>query len=130
MDQPKIQKPTEAELEILQILWENQPNSVRYVNDRLNTKREVGYTTTLKMMQNMLEKGMLSREIQEKIHLYRATESQANTQTLVIRNVVENVFGGSASSLVMRALGSGQATAEELNQIKELIDKIEKSENK
>jgi BlaI family transcriptional regulator, penicillinase repressor len=123
-----IVKPTESELEILQLLWEDNPVTVRFVNDKLNEKREVGYTTTLKTMQNMLDKGLLLREIVEKSHIYRPAIAQEITQEQVLRNVAEAAFGGSTSSLVMRALGSGATTTEDLERIKALIQEIEKTQ--
>jgi predicted transcriptional regulator len=118
-------KPTESELEILQLLWDNNPATVRKINDLLNEKREVGYTTTLKTMQNMLDKGLLHREIIEKSHFYSPAMSQEKTQEQVLRDVAEAAFGGSTSSLVMRALGSGATTVEDLEKIKALIKEIE-----
>jgi BlaI family transcriptional regulator, penicillinase repressor len=122
--------PTDAELEILQVLWEKYPETVRYVNDLLNSKRlpdekEIGYTTTLKLMQIMLDKGLLKREIVERSHIYSPAVSEEVTQTQVLRGVMESAFKGSATSLVMRALGSGDTTPEELEKIKAMIQSIE-----
>jgi BlaI family transcriptional regulator, penicillinase repressor len=122
--------PTDAELDILQVLWEKSPETVRFVNDELNKRRnpedkEIGYTTTLKIMQLMLDKSLLTREIVERSHIYKPSVSQEITQTQVIRGVVDNAFGGSASSLVMRALGSGATKPEDLEKIKALIQEIE-----
>jgi BlaI family transcriptional regulator, penicillinase repressor len=122
--------PTDAELDILQVLWEKSPETVRFVNDELNKRRnaddkEVGYTTTLKIMQLMLDKGLLTRDIVERSHIYKPAVSQEVTQNQVIREVVDTAFGGSASSLVMRALGSGKTKPEDLEKIKELIREIE-----
>jgi BlaI family transcriptional regulator, penicillinase repressor len=122
--------PTDAELDILQVLWEKSPETVRYINDELNKRRtatdkEIGYTTTLKIMQLMLDKGLLTREIVERSHIYKPSVSQEITQTQVLRGVVDTAFGGSASSLVMRALGSGATKPEDLKKIKALIQQIE-----
>jgi BlaI family transcriptional regulator, penicillinase repressor len=118
--------PTDSELEILQILWENGPSTVRFVNDTINIKREVGYTSTLKTMQLMLDKNMLSRDIQDRIHFYIAAIDEAHTQTHLLNEFVESTFRGSASNLMMRMLGSaGTTSPEELEKIKELIAQFE-----
>lgn len=127
--------PTDAELEILQVLWENSPQSVRYVNEKLNDKREpiqkeIGYTTTLKTMQLMLDKGLLQRNATERSHLYSPAIAQEITQNQVLTGVMNMAFGGSASSLVMRALGSGETSIEELAQIKNLIASMEQQQQK
>ena len=128
LEQP-LPAPTDAELEILQVLWAKSPESVRYVNETINRRRatgqQLGYTTTLKQMQVMLDKGLLSREIIDRNHLYSATQSREITQSQVVREIADLAFEGSASSLVLRALGSGQTTPEELEQIKALIRQIE-----
>jgi BlaI family transcriptional regulator, penicillinase repressor len=124
--------PTDAELDILQVLWQSGPQTVRYVNEFLNKKRspddkEIGYTTTLKFMQIMLDKGLLGREIIERSHIYKPSVSEEHTQAQVLRGVMDTAFRGSATSLVLRALGSGKTTPEELDKIKALIDEIEKN---
>ncbi|MDX1477664.1 MAG: BlaI/MecI/CopY family transcriptional regulator [Saprospiraceae bacterium] len=118
-------RPTEAELEILHILWEHGPASVRAVNERLNERREVGYTTTLKMMQIMLEKGMVERNTDSRSHIYVAVVRESDTQKQLLNRFLQSTFRGSASQLVMQLLGNHKATDEELAQIKELIRKIE-----
>ena len=121
----KFIKPTEAELEILHILWANGANSVRFVNEKLCENREVGYTTTLKMMQMMYDKGLLSRDDSTRSHVYEAIYKQEETQQKLLDQFVNTAFKGSAMQLVMQALGNHNATGEELEEIKALIKQIE-----
>ncbi|HOY04251.1 MAG TPA: BlaI/MecI/CopY family transcriptional regulator [Saprospiraceae bacterium] len=126
-----LPEPTKSELEILQVIWQNGPSSVRFVNDTLNEQlREVNYSSTLKLMQIMLDKGLLMREIDGKNHIYRPAEQQEITQARVIKGLATIAFGGSPASLALRALGSGDTSAEELEQIKLLIQQIENQQNK
>jgi BlaI family transcriptional regulator, penicillinase repressor len=119
--------PTASELEILQILWQNGAQTVRFVNDELNKLREVGYTTTLKFMQIMLDKGTLTREIIDRSHIYRPAVSEETTQAQLLRGFTDATFRGSSASLVMRALGNGTASAEDLAKIKAMIAEMEKN---
>lgn len=129
-----IVKPTDSELEILNILWENGPSTVRTVNDLLNEKRRsnpsakesAGYTTTLKLMQIMFEKGLVTRVEEGRTHAYSAVVQESDTQDLLIQQFVDNAFRGSTARLVMQALGNHEASSEELDEIKALIAKIEK----
>ena len=118
-------KPTDAELEVLQVLWEHGPSSVRFVNERLNEEREVGYTTTLKIMQIMVEKGLAKRDTTKRTHIYQANVQETATQNSLLKSFVNNTFRGSALKLIMQALGNHQASQEELDKIKALIKKIE-----
>lgn len=127
MSEKRIPKPTESELAILKVLWINGASSVRYVNEELNKKKETGYTTTLKFMQIMLEKGLVTRNTESRSHIYEAALSREATQLNLLDKFVDNVFGGSATNLVMQALGNHNASSEELDQIKALISKIEKN---
>lgn len=121
-----LPEPTKSELEILQVLWQNGPSTVRIVNEKLNDQlREVNYHSTLKLMQIMLDKGLLMRDIEGKNHVYRPAERQEVTQARVLRGLATIAFGGSAASLALRALGSGNTSPEELDEIKKLIQKIE-----
>jgi len=120
-----MNKPTESELEILQILWAHGECTVRFVNDKLNEQREVGYTTTLKMMQLMFEKGLLKRDVSERSHVYLANYTQATAQKTLLDRLTETVFGGSAMQIVMQALGNRKTSKAELQEIKKLIDQIE-----
>lgn len=118
-------KPTESELEILQVLWQHGPSTVRFVNDDLSKHREIGYTTTLKLLQLMLDKGLVLRDDATKTHVYRAAVRQEETQGLLLDRFVEATFGGSALKLVMQALGNRSTSREELDQIRTLLDEIE-----
>ncbi len=124
----QIPKPTEAELEILQVLWQYGPSTVRFINDKLSEQREVGYTTTLKLMQIMLEKGILVRNTDSKIHVYRAVVGESDTQQQLLDKFVESTFRGAAMKMVMQALGNHKTSPAELDEIKALIDKIEKEQ--
>lgn len=126
MSKNLLPKPTDSELEILQVLWDNGPSSVRHVNDQLSEKREIGYTTTLKLMQIMLDKGLVQRNTDNRTHIYSAAVGRDETQRNLLGKFVDNVFSGSAMSLVMQALGSHEASQDELDQIKSLIEKMEK----
>lgn len=121
-------KPTEAELEVLHILWQYGASSVRFVNEKLCENREVGYTTTLKMMQVMYDKGLLSRDDSTRSHIYTAIYQQEETQQHLLNQFVHATFKGSAMQLVMQALGNHTATESELAEIKALINQIEKNQ--
>ena len=127
-----MSKPTDSELEILHILWAEGPSTVRTVNDLLNEQRrhqapakEAGYTTTLKLMQIMYEKGLVDRSEEGRTHTYRALVGESDTQGLLLQQFVDNAFRGSTTRLVLQALGNHEASAEELDEIKALIAKIE-----
>jgi predicted transcriptional regulator len=120
--------PTESELAILQQLWSHGPATVREINERLNERSDkaTGYTTTLKLMQLMAEKGLVTRDESQRSHVYTAAVAQEKTQKSLLGKFLDNTFGGSRSELVLRALGDGEATADELAAIKRLIDQLEK----
>ena len=122
----KLIKPTEGELEILQILWQNGPSSVRIVHEILSRQRDTGYTTTLKLMQIMLEKGLVKRNAQSRSHIYAAVVREADVQSQLLQRFVDSAFRGSASQLVLQALGNHKASKKELQEIKALIERIEK----
>ena len=128
MNQKSIPKPTDSELEILQILWQYGPSSVRFVNDKLNEKREVEYTTTLKLMQIMAEKNIAVRNTESRTHIYDANISETDTQKALLKKFVDATFRGSAMSLVLQALGNHDASKEELDSIKALIKKMEEEQ--
>ncbi len=118
-------KPTVAELEILQILWKFNAETVRFVHEKLDKKKDTGYTTTLKIMQNMTAKGLLKRKLSGRSHIYSPAFSQHETRELLLNKFLESAFGGSASQLVMQLMGSNKTSSEELNQIRELIANYE-----
>ena len=119
-------KPSEAELEILQVLWEHQPCSVKLVHEQISRQRQVGYTTTLKQMQRMLDKGLVKRsEGQGKSHVYRAAESVDSIRGTLFDGLLTRVFGNSVSDLVLHALGSEKTSDEELDKIREFLDRME-----
>ncbi|MBU6343280.1 MAG: BlaI/MecI/CopY family transcriptional regulator [Bacteroidetes bacterium] len=121
-------KPTDSELEILHLLWELGPSTVRAVNDQLNTRREVGYTTTLKLLQIMHEKGLVSRSEAARTHVYTAIVDQSATQSALLQDFVDQTFRGSAMKMVLQALGDHEASASELDEIKALIAQIEQQQ--
>jgi predicted transcriptional regulator len=125
MSKRKAVRPTDGELEILRVLWETGPATVRQVNEALNKSRPTGYTTTLKLMQIMTEKGFLDRNESERTHVYRAAVTQEATQSRMVGELLDKVFEGSAEALVMKALSAKQVSAGELTRIRELIDKFE-----
>ena len=129
MSYTNIPKPTESELEILHVLWEHGPSSVRFVNDKLNEEREIGYTTTLKLMQIMADKGLAVRNTESRTHIYKAAVSEADTQKRLLQKFVDTAFRGSAVKLVMQALGNHQASPKELDEIKALIEKMESDDD-
>jgi len=118
-------RPTDAELSILRVLWERGPSTVRQVHDVLSANREFAYTTTLKLLQLMTEKGVAVREEAGRVHLYRAAVAQEETQRHLIRDLVDRAFGGSPSQLVMQALAAKPASAEELREIRRLLKEHE-----
>lgn len=122
--------PTDSELAILQVLWQNGAQTVRFVNETLNAQqpeKEIGYTTTLKFMQLMLDKGILTRDIIERSHIYSPAIPEEQMQERLLKGFVDAAFRGSASSLVLRALGNGSTTQADLEKIKALINEIEQN---
>lgn len=120
-------KPTESELEILQLLWENGSMTVRQVHDKLLAAQKVsGYTTSLKIMQIMFEKGLVSRERDGRSHIYTAVAEEKDTQRRLLSRFTDKVFKGSAMSLVMQALGNKKSSPEEIAEIRKMLDEIEK----
>lgn len=125
MTQHKNLKPTEKELEILQILWEKDAVSVKDVHEALGGEATNGYTTILKLLQIMHEKGLVTRQKSGKLHLYQAVPSLENTRQLILDKMISTVFQGSATQLVMSALGNKKSSKEELREIKAYLEKLE-----
>jgi BlaI family penicillinase repressor len=117
-------KPTDSELSILRVLWEQGDCTVRQVSDELNRDRETGYTTVLKLMQIMLEKGLVARDASQRTHVYRAKFSAERTQRQLVADLVHRAFGGSSQKLVMQALAAKKASKEELAEIQKLINEM------
>ena len=125
-NEPTNIEPTRSELEILQVLWQNGPSTVRFVNDTLNAqKRSVQYTSTLKLMQIMQDKGLLKRDDTNMKHIYSPAEPEQKTKNALLDKFVDNMYNGSVSSLVMQLLGNKKTSKKELQAIKELLNKME-----
>ena len=119
-------EPTKAELEILQVLWQHGPSTVRFVNDLLNEqKREVQYTSTLKLMQIMHEKGILKRDDTAMKHVYSPALEEKKTKTQLLDRVIDTMFDGSRSRLVLQLLGNKKTSKKELQEIREFLKKLE-----
>lgn len=117
-------KPTESELEILAVLWANKSATVRTVHEELTKTKEAGYTTTLKLMQIMHEKGLVTRNTDNKTHIYTPAIDKQKTQLQSVNKLIASLFGGSPADMVMQALGGNKTTAEELKQIEALIETL------
>jgi predicted transcriptional regulator len=122
----KLPRPTESELAILRVLWAHGPSTVRQVHERLEG-RGVGYTTTLKLMQIMADKGLVGRDESARTHVYTARVSEDRTQRQLVRDLVERAFGGSAAALVQQALSAQKTSPDEVQAIKQLIADYERS---
>ena len=118
--------PTKSELEILQVLWQHGPSTVRLVNNELNKRREVQYTSTLKLMQIMVEKGILNRDETNMKHIYSAAWEEGETKNMLLNRFVDSMFNGSPSNLMMQLLGNRKTSKKELQAIKDLLNKLDK----
>ncbi len=119
-------KPTESELEILQFLWTQGLATVREVHEELAKVKDVGYTTTLKLMQIMHEKGLVKRDESMRTHVYQPSVNKEKTQKHLLAKMIDSLFGGSSTQLVLQALGEQTASEEELKQIQALLDNLKK----
>jgi BlaI family penicillinase repressor len=124
MSVTKYIKPTESELEILQVLWVKGSASVREVHEELSKSKEAGYTTTLKLMQIMNEKGLVKRDDSIKTHIYQPAVTREKTQKHLLGKMINTLFGGSTTELVIQALGNHRASAEELDEIQKILTEM------
>ena len=121
----QIVRPTKLELSILKVLWESGPLSVREIQNILDARKPTGYTTVLKMVQIMTEKGLVDRDESVRPQIYRARYSQEQTQRHLVRDLLDRAFGGSVKALVMQALAGKKSSAKEIEEIEKLLDRIE-----
>ncbi len=126
MTKTKLPRPTDAELDILRVLWAQGPSTVRDVHSALEKERPIGYTTVLKLMQIMAEKGLVERDERERAHVYSAALAKEQTQRQLVRHLVERAFGGSATKLVLQALATEKASAEEIRQMRAMLEEYER----
>jgi BlaI family transcriptional regulator, penicillinase repressor len=126
MGRQRLPHPTDREIAILRILWDKGPSTVKQVNEAMNKDRATGYTTTLKLMQIMAEKGLVIRDESSFQHVYKPAISEENAQQQLVGNLLERAFSGSAEKLVMRALSAKKVSPEELSRIKKMLDELQK----
>lgn len=124
MARHKTSGPTDRELTILRILWDRGPSTVREVNEVMTKDRDTGYTTTLKLMQIMTEKGLLIRDESQRQHVYKPAITEEKTQKQLVGDLLERAFSGSAEKLVMRALSAKKVSVKELERIREMLDEL------
>ena len=125
MPRPTSAQPTEVEMQILRILWELGPSPVREIHRRLEAAKGTNYSTTVKMLAVMLQKGLVKRDEDAQPHVYRPARTRAKTGKRMLDDLIEKVYDGSAMSLVLQALSSGQATKEELDEVRRMLDQME-----
>jgi BlaI family penicillinase repressor len=121
-----VTRPTDAELAILRVLWDRGPSTVRQVFEVLLAEKELGYTTVLKMLQIMNEKGLVQRDVTDRVHTFSTTQTQTQTQRNMLDDLLDKAFGGSSTSLVMQALATRKASRKELAEIRKLLDQAER----
>ena len=130
MPRPPAQHPTQVELAILRVLWQHGPSPVGIIHQAIEKQRKTSYSTTLKMVQVMFEKGILERDESVRPHLYRPAVSQEQTQSKLVDDLVQTAFGGVASRMVVQALSDSRIRPDELKEIRELISKLEQKESR
>ena len=125
MPRPTSAQPTQVEMQILRILWDLGPSPVREIHKRLEAAKGTNYSTTVKMLAVMLQKGLVKRDEDAQPHVYRPSLTRAKTGKRMLDDLVEKVYNGSAMSLVLQALSSGKATKEELDEVRRMLDQME-----
>ena len=130
MSKKSLPKPTEAELALLPVLWERGPSTVREIHENLSDEKETGYTTTLKILQNMAEKGLVARDESRRSHVYRAVYQAEQTQRQLVRDLLRRAFGGSPGKLVVQALSEETVSPDDLAEIRRLLDELEARQSK
>lgn len=125
MTHTHVPLPTDGELELLRLLWDHGPSTVREVHERMSRIKPTGYTTVLKLLQIMAEKGLVLRDESQRAHVYHAQHPEADTQTRIVDQLLDRAFGGSAEKLVIRALTAKPTSSEELQRIRALLDTME-----
>ncbi|MBL7727831.1 MAG: BlaI/MecI/CopY family transcriptional regulator [Dinghuibacter sp.] len=128
MDTEKFLKPTESEMEILQVIWDKGQASVRDVHESLLAHKDIGYTTTLKLMQIMFEKGLLTRDDSSRTHIYKPALSQEKAQKHLISKMINTLFSGSPANLVLQVLGNHKTSEDELKKIEHLLEQIKQQQ--
>ncbi len=126
MGSKNLPRPTNAELAILRVLWKRGPSTVKQVQDELCKDRETGYTTVLKFLQIMTEKGLVVRDETQRTHVYQARMAEEETQHQLVRDLLDRAFGGSSHKLVAQVLSAKKASPEELAEIRAMLDKLER----
>lgn len=124
MSNSRYIKPTESELEILQVLWQREEATVREVHEELSKTKDAGYTTTLKLMQIMNEKGLVKRDDSIRTHVYKAAVNKERTQKHLLNKMIDSLFGGNHTQLVIQALGENKVSQDELEKIQELLNSL------
>lgn len=125
MSKKSLPRPTRAELELLRVLWERGPSLVREIHESLQPQKETGYTTTLKILQKMAEKGLVARDESQRSHVYRAVLQAEQTQRQLVRDLLRRAFGGAPAKLVVQALSEEAISTDELAEIRRLLDQLE-----
>ena len=130
MAKKTLPRPTEAELELLQVLWQRGPSTVREIHDAAGGKKGTGYTTTLKILQKMTDKGLVQRDESRRSHVYQAAWQAEQTQRQLVRSLLRRAFGGSPAKLVVQALSEEKATPDELAEIRTLLDRLDEEQTR